>query len=61
MRGAAFHVGILAPEVAASLLDVDDVNLVPTWTQLPDLTVRLDFCTGCYHLMGDPECLLEMR
>jgi hypothetical protein len=52
--GADFQGGILTPYEAAALLDVDDPALVPTWTQLPDGTVQLDICLGCWSLIDDP-------
>ena len=46
-----YKVGVLDAESAAWLLDVADVRLVPTWTQLADGRVELDICLGCAGLM----------
>jgi hypothetical protein len=41
---------------AAGLLDVDDVRLVPTWTQLPDGTVEIEICLECIGMMEGTYC-----
>ena len=53
-KGDKYSVRTMQPEGAAMLLDTDDPELVPTWTQNPDGTVRLDICTTCYLSMGGP-------
>jgi hypothetical protein len=52
--GITFDALTLAPYEAATLLDVDDPGLVPTWTQLPSGIVRLDVCRLCRSLAEDP-------
>ena len=37
---------------AASLLEVREPDLVPTWTELPNGKVRLDICSTCTVSMG---------
>lgn len=61
VAGAPYRLAILAPEVAASLLDVDNPDLVPTWTQQADFSVRLEVCLECYLEMGDLCGTVEMR
>ena len=39
-------------QLAGLLLDTDDPDLVPTWTQLPDGSVQIDFCATCRLSMG---------
>ncbi|MBI4606331.1 MAG: hypothetical protein HY721_30570 [Planctomycetes bacterium] len=51
-RGEKYSVRTMPAAGAALLLDVDDPDLIPTWTQNPDGTVRLDICTTCYLYMG---------
>jgi hypothetical protein len=50
-RGEKYSVRTMPAEGAAVLLDADDPDLVPTWTQNPDGTVRLDVCMTCYLSM----------
>jgi hypothetical protein len=61
LANATFYRGTLSPSAAAGLLDVDDVRLVPTWTQLPDLTVQIDLCSACFNLMDEPYGVVELR
>jgi hypothetical protein len=58
--GTPYRRGMLTPHAAAGLLDVDDSDLVPTWTQLQDGTVQLDTCQGCFGLMEDPCATTEV-
>ena len=59
--GARYRVGTLTPHAAAGLLDTDEPELVPTWTQLPDGTVQLEICLECFLLMDNPVGLVEVR
>ena len=59
-RGISYRRGMLTPHAAAELLDVDDPELVPTWTQLADGRVQLDICLGCFSLMDDPCSTIEV-
>lgn len=43
----------IRPELASLMLDTDDPDFVPTWTQLPDGSVQIDFCVTCRLSMGD--------
>ncbi len=52
--------GTLTPHTAAALLDTDDPELVPTWTQLPDGTVQLEICVECFTVMDNPVGLVEV-
>jgi hypothetical protein len=55
-KGEKYSVRTMAAEGAALLLDVDDPELVPTWTQNSDGTVRLDICTVCcVSMSGSPD------
>jgi hypothetical protein len=58
--GTSYRRGVLTPHAAAALLDVDDPDLVPTWTQLADGRVQLDICLGCFGLMEDPIGTVEV-
>ena len=49
-RNVPYKVGVLDAESASWLLDVADVRLVPTWTQIGD-RIELDICLGCAGLM----------
>lgn len=60
-RNVPYRVGRITADAAAMLLDTDDPDLVPTWTQLLDGTVQLDFCLWCYSSMSDPYCAVEGR
>ncbi|MFQ6003634.1 MAG: hypothetical protein ACE5KJ_07805 [Candidatus Zixiibacteriota bacterium] len=60
-KGTVYHVENLSPEATAVFLEVGDVDLVPTWTQNPDGTVRLDICLDCYLSMGHPPDMKEMN
>ena len=60
-RGIPYRVGTLTPHPAAELLDTDEPELVPTWTQLPDGTVQLEICLECFALMDDPVGLAEVH
>lgn len=51
-RGEKYSARTMSAEGAALLLDVDDPDLIPTWTQNADGTVRLDICMTCYLSMG---------
>ena len=49
---STYSIATLPPEKAAILLEVGDAELLPTWTQNLDGTVRLDVCLDCYMSMG---------
>jgi hypothetical protein len=42
----------MLPQLASLLLDTDDPDLAPTWTQLPDGTIQIEFCATCRLSMG---------
>ena len=52
-KGDKYSVRTMAASAAALLLETDDPDLVPTWTQTSDGNVRLDVCMTCYLAMGD--------
>jgi len=52
-KGTTYRVATITPEVAALFLNENDIDLVPTWTQNPDGTVRLDICLDCHLSMGE--------
>lgn len=52
--GAAYRVGVLPPEIAATLLETDRPELVPTWTPIGAGFVQLDICAGCHRDMKKP-------
>jgi len=53
VKGEKYSVRTMPPESAALLVVTDDPELVPTWTQNLDGTVRLDICAIFYLSMGD--------
>ena len=52
-KGKKYSVRSMSVAAAAIFFDVDDPDLVPTWTQNADGTVRLDICPTCCLSMGD--------
>lgn len=60
-KGTKYCVTTLSPEAAAAFLDVTDPDLVPTWMQNQDGTLRLDICGTCYLSMGSAKDLDEIN
>jgi hypothetical protein len=59
---APFRVGLLNPVVAARLMDVDDPELLPKWTQLADGSVQIEMCLECIHsFVGEIYNAVEVR
>jgi hypothetical protein len=53
--GTTYRVNKMSPETAALMLDITDPDCMPTWTQEPDGTVRMDICLDCDLGMDENE------
>jgi len=51
-KGETYRSVTITAESAAIFFKTSDKNLVPTWTQNPNGTVRLDICLDCHLSMG---------
>jgi hypothetical protein len=52
-KGTTSRVAKIRPEAAAIFLETNDPDMVPTWMQNPDGTVRIDVCLECHMNMGE--------
>ena len=54
-KGDKYSLRMMPAEAAVLLLDVEDTDLVPTWTQNADGTVRLEICATCCLSTGNAD------
>jgi len=59
-RHRPYRTALLSIDAAAELMDVDDVRLLPVFTQLADGRVEIDICLSCAWEMKGTEDL-EVR
>lgn len=54
-KGETYRITRLLPEQAQLFLDtqIQDVDMLPTWTQEENGKVRLDICLECHISMGN--------
>jgi hypothetical protein len=51
-KGTTYRAATITQEAAMLFLSITDIDLLPTWTQNLDGTVRLDICLDCHLSMG---------
>ena len=51
-KGTFYRCAKISPDKATLMLDVSGPDIMPTWTQEPDGTVRIDICLECHISMN---------
>ena len=52
-KGETYRAATIVPKVATIFFSTKGKDLMPTWTQNPNGTVRLDICLDCHLSMGE--------